>query len=128
MKGQTNVNLLRVTDRIMGQFRVQRISHPWIEVRFPRHTVSSKSIGIVKCFVVLAMYSRPLDLKGYNDYEVKVQTINVHLMVFQSTSISGEPFRNYSPFCTGPSLGNPVLGDQKCWDKFTIVQYFVTNS
>jgi hypothetical protein len=37
-----------------------------------------------KCVVVLALYSNTLDLKGYNDYEVKVQTVSFNLGVFLS--------------------------------------------
>ena len=73
------------------------------------YNVSSKSVGTVTIVVVVfALYSSTLDLKLYNDFEVKVQTVNINLRVF--SSISGEPFRYYRS-----------LGDQKYWDKFTYV-------
>lgn len=41
-------------------------------------------------------FSKSLDLKSNNDFEVKVQTVSFNLRVF--SFISGEPFRNYSTF------------------------------
>ena len=46
--------------------------------------------------------------------KIKVQTVSFNLRVF--SSISGEPFRNYSTFHSPP-----ILGDQKHWDKLTYV-------
>jgi hypothetical protein len=39
-----------------------------------------------------------LDMKLNNDSEVKVQTVSFNWRVF--SSISGEPFRNDSSFCS----------------------------
>ena len=57
-------------------------------------------------FLLLVLYFKSWDLKSNNDYEIKVQTVSFHLRVF--SSISGEPFRNYS--------SPPILGEQKNWD------------
>jgi hypothetical protein len=76
--------------------------------------MSTKSIGTVTHFVILALYSSILYLKLYNDDEVKVETVSFNLRIF--SLISGESFIITAIFVHSP----PILRDQK-WDKFTYV-------
>jgi hypothetical protein len=74
------------------------------------NTVPSIIIGTVKhLFLILALYYKSLDFKSNNDNEIKVLTESFNLRVFSSISV--EPFRNYSTFCA-KSIGEAKVLEQ----------------